>query len=129
MSFLGLVLVSAIESADADVPAPHHGSGASPALAQESATDAEGTDLAPIPDHVTAERIHTSEFTSDISFQTHYPPFFLVNLNVCVCVCVRSSRDRDRERDSKHSSSERRSDGLNGRIDSRRHDDREAGEI
>ncbi len=43
-------------------------------------------------------------------------------------VC-RSSRDRDRERDSKRSSSERRSDGLNGRTESRRHDDREAGEI
>uniref|UniRef100_A0A9J8AH84 LUC7-like (S. cerevisiae) n=1 Tax=Cyprinus carpio carpio TaxID=630221 RepID=A0A9J8AH84_CYPCA len=41
----------------------------------------------------------------------------------------KSSRDRDRERDSKHSSSERRSDGLNGRTESRRHDDREAGEI
>ncbi|XP_055037388.1 putative RNA-binding protein Luc7-like 1 isoform X1 [Misgurnus anguillicaudatus] len=41
----------------------------------------------------------------------------------------KSSRDRDRERDSKHGSSERRSDGLNGRTDSRRHDDREAGEI
>uniref|UniRef100_A0A9J8CVJ1 LUC7-like (S. cerevisiae) n=2 Tax=Cyprinus carpio TaxID=7962 RepID=A0A9J8CVJ1_CYPCA len=41
----------------------------------------------------------------------------------------KSSRDRDRERDSKRSSSERRSDGLNGRTESRRHDDREAGEI
>lgn len=41
----------------------------------------------------------------------------------------RSSRDRDRERDSKRSSSEQRSDGLNGRTESRRHDDREAGEI
>ncbi|XP_051969637.1 putative RNA-binding protein Luc7-like 1 isoform X2 [Xyrauchen texanus] len=41
----------------------------------------------------------------------------------------KSSRDRDRERDRKHGSSERRSDGLNGRTESRRHDDREAGEI
>uniref|UniRef100_A0A672RVK6 Putative RNA-binding protein Luc7-like 1 n=1 Tax=Sinocyclocheilus grahami TaxID=75366 RepID=A0A672RVK6_SINGR len=41
----------------------------------------------------------------------------------------KSSRDRDHERDSKRSSSERRSDGLNGRTESRRHDDREAGEI
>uniref|UniRef100_A0A673FTM4 Putative RNA-binding protein Luc7-like 1 n=1 Tax=Sinocyclocheilus rhinocerous TaxID=307959 RepID=A0A673FTM4_9TELE len=41
----------------------------------------------------------------------------------------KSSRDRDRERESKRSSSERRSDGLNGRTESRRHDDREAGEI
>ncbi|XP_051538213.1 putative RNA-binding protein Luc7-like 1 isoform X1 [Myxocyprinus asiaticus] len=39
------------------------------------------------------------------------------------------SRDRDRERDRKRGSSERRSDGLNGRTESRRHDDREAGEI
>ncbi|XP_051970473.1 putative RNA-binding protein Luc7-like 1 isoform X1 [Xyrauchen texanus] len=41
----------------------------------------------------------------------------------------KSSRDRDRERDGKRGSSERRSDGLNGRTESRRHDDREAGEI
>ncbi|XP_072535350.1 putative RNA-binding protein Luc7-like 1 isoform X1 [Salminus brasiliensis] len=45
----------------------------------------------------------------------------------------KSSRDRDhersRERDGRHGSSERRSDGLNGRMESRRIDDREAGEL
>lgn len=65
--FVGLVLVSATESADAGVPALHHGSAAGPALAPESATDAGGTDLAPDPDHAPAESIHTSEFTSNFS--------------------------------------------------------------
>lgn len=45
----------------------------------------------------------------------------------------KSSRDRDRERsrerDGGRGSSERRSDGLNGRAESRRSDDREAGEL
>ncbi|KAG7492106.1 hypothetical protein MATL_G00010760 [Megalops atlanticus] len=41
----------------------------------------------------------------------------------------RSSRDRSRDRDRKKSSSERRQDGVNGRMDSRRLDEREAGEI
>ncbi|KAL6488222.1 hypothetical protein MHYP_G00019630 [Metynnis hypsauchen] len=36
---------------------------------------------------------------------------------------------RDRERDGRHGSSERRSDGLNGRVESRRSGDREAGEL
>ncbi len=40
-----------------------------------------------------------------------------------------SRSSRDREKDSKRSSSEQRSDGMNGRTESRRHDDREAGEI
>ncbi|XP_036381162.1 putative RNA-binding protein Luc7-like 1 isoform X2 [Megalops cyprinoides] len=43
--------------------------------------------------------------------------------------CERSSRDRSRDRDRKKSSSERRQDGVNGRMDSRRLDEREAGEI
>ncbi|KAL4617865.1 putative RNA-binding protein Luc7-like 1 [Arapaima gigas] len=40
-------------------------------------------------------------------------------------------RDRERERDrsSKHNSSERRQDGVNGKVDSRRLEEREAGEI
>ncbi|XP_036437048.1 putative RNA-binding protein Luc7-like 1 isoform X3 [Colossoma macropomum] len=41
----------------------------------------------------------------------------------------KSSRDRERERDGHHGSSERRSDGLNGRVESRRSGDREAGEL
>ncbi|XP_061084498.1 putative RNA-binding protein Luc7-like 1 isoform X2 [Conger conger] len=41
----------------------------------------------------------------------------------------RSSRDRSRDQDRKKGSSERRQDGLNGRMDSRRLEDREAGEI
>ncbi|KAL7887767.1 hypothetical protein AOLI_G00054880 [Acnodon oligacanthus] len=41
----------------------------------------------------------------------------------------KSSRDRDRERDGRRGSSERRSDGLNGRAESRRSGDREAGEL
>uniref|UniRef100_A0A3B3SAE1 LUC7-like (S. cerevisiae) n=1 Tax=Paramormyrops kingsleyae TaxID=1676925 RepID=A0A3B3SAE1_9TELE len=45
------------------------------------------------------------------------------------CLCGRSSRDRSRERDRKKASSERRQDGVNGKVDSRRMEDREAGEI
>ncbi|KAJ8364245.1 hypothetical protein SKAU_G00130760 [Synaphobranchus kaupii] len=41
----------------------------------------------------------------------------------------RSSRDRSRDQDRKKGSSERRQDGMNGKVDSRRLDDREAGEI
>ncbi|XP_064178288.1 putative RNA-binding protein Luc7-like 1 isoform X2 [Anguilla rostrata] len=41
----------------------------------------------------------------------------------------RSSRDRSRDQDRKKGSTERRQDGVNGRMDSRRLDDREAGEI
>ncbi|KAL7873943.1 hypothetical protein SRHO_G00049130 [Serrasalmus rhombeus] len=41
----------------------------------------------------------------------------------------KSSRDRDRERDGRRGSSERRSDGLNGRVESHRSGDREAGEL
>ncbi|XP_023674965.1 putative RNA-binding protein Luc7-like 1 isoform X1 [Paramormyrops kingsleyae] len=41
----------------------------------------------------------------------------------------KSSRDRSRERDRKKASSERRQDGVNGKVDSRRMEDREAGEI
>ncbi|KAJ8399906.1 hypothetical protein AAFF_G00406360 [Aldrovandia affinis] len=41
----------------------------------------------------------------------------------------RSSRDRSRDRDRKKGSSEHRQDGVNGKMDSRRLDDREAGEI
>ncbi|XP_029102392.1 putative RNA-binding protein Luc7-like 1 isoform X3 [Scleropages formosus] len=40
-----------------------------------------------------------------------------------------SSRDRSRDRDRKKSSSERRQDGVNGKVDSRRLEEREAGEI
>ncbi|XP_048869134.1 putative RNA-binding protein Luc7-like 1 isoform X1 [Brienomyrus brachyistius] len=41
----------------------------------------------------------------------------------------KSSRDQSRERDRKKASSERRQDGVNGKVDSRRMEDREAGEI
>lgn len=58
--FLGLVLANAIESADADVPAPHRERSAVPILAPKSATDAGGTDLDPDPARATAENTHTS---------------------------------------------------------------------
>ncbi|XP_030624951.1 putative RNA-binding protein Luc7-like 1 isoform X2 [Chanos chanos] len=41
----------------------------------------------------------------------------------------KSSRDRSRERSRRRGSSERRQDGVNGRTDARRTDDREVGEI
>lgn len=61
--FVGLVPVTAIESADADVPAPHHERSAVPVLAPKSATDADGTDLDPDPARGTAENTHTSNYT------------------------------------------------------------------
>lgn len=61
--FVGLVLVTAIESADAGVPAPHHERSAVPVLAPKSATDADGTDLDPDPARGTAENTHTSNYT------------------------------------------------------------------
>lgn len=66
--FVGLVLVTAIESAGAGVPAPHHERSAVPVLAPKSATDAGGTDLDPDPARGTAENTHTSNYTACFFF-------------------------------------------------------------
>lgn len=60
--FVGLVPVTAIESAGAGVPAPHHERSGVPVLAPKSATDAGDTVPDPDPDPArgTAENTHTS---------------------------------------------------------------------
>lgn len=60
---VGLVLVTAIESAGAGVPVPHHERSGVPVLAPKSATDAGDTVPDPDPAHGTAENTHTSKYT------------------------------------------------------------------
>ena len=71
VSFVGLVPVTAIESAGAGVPAPHHERSGVPVLAPKSATDAGDTVPDPDPARGTAENTHTSNYTQCFFSHAH----------------------------------------------------------